>query len=82
MYIGSAAMDWRSFSTMKEFGLIIYNCSCLVMDLHRIFSLYRQLQYKEFVPSIWSKKLTALYNKDKSLQLFLNDIKAKAYISG
>ncbi|XP_056616175.1 inactive phospholipase D5 [Triplophysa dalaica] len=82
MYIGSAAMDWRSFSTMKEFGLIIYNCSCLVMDLHRIFTLYRQLQYKEFVPSIWSKKLTALYNKDKSLQLFLNDINAKAYISG
>ncbi|XP_016112832.1 inactive phospholipase D5-like [Sinocyclocheilus grahami] len=81
MYIGSAGMDWRSLSTMKEFGIIIYNCTCLVMDLHRIFNLYRQLQYKDFLPSIWSKKLNALYNRDKNLQLHLNDTKAKAYIS-
>ncbi|XP_055026672.2 inactive phospholipase D5 [Misgurnus anguillicaudatus] len=81
IYMGSAGMDWRSFSTMKEFGIIIYDCSCLAMDLNKIFSLYWQLQYKDFVPSIWSKKLTALYNKDKSLQLYLNDTEAKAYIS-
>uniref|UniRef100_A0A671PQ90 PLD-like domain-containing protein n=1 Tax=Sinocyclocheilus anshuiensis TaxID=1608454 RepID=A0A671PQ90_9TELE len=81
MYIGSAGMDWRSLSTMKEFGIIIYNCTCLVMDLHRIFNLYRQLQYKDFLPSIWSKKLKALYNRDKNLQLHLNDTEAKAYIS-
>uniref|UniRef100_A0A8C1RQ02 Phospholipase D family member 5 n=1 Tax=Cyprinus carpio TaxID=7962 RepID=A0A8C1RQ02_CYPCA len=81
MYIGSAGMDWRSLSTMKEFGIIIYNCTCLVLDLHRIFNLYRQLQYKEFLPSIWSKKLNALYNRDKNLQLHLNNTEAKAYIS-
>lgn len=69
------------FLQMKEFGIIIYDCSCLAMDLNKIFSLYWQLQYKEFVPSIWSKKLTALYNKDRSLQLYLNDTEAKAYIS-
>ncbi|XP_051503432.1 inactive phospholipase D5-like [Myxocyprinus asiaticus] len=81
MYIGSAGMDWRSLSLMKEFGIIIYDCSCLVLDLHRIFSLYWQLQYKEFVPSIWSKKLSALYNKGKHLHLHLNDTEAKAYFS-
>ncbi|XDV51032.1 hypothetical protein PO909_019988 [Leuciscus waleckii] len=81
MYIGSAGMDWRSLSTMKEFGIIIHDCSCLVLDLHRIFSLYWQLQYKDFLPSIWSKRLTALYNKDKVLELRLNDTKAEAYIS-
>ncbi|XP_039546290.1 inactive phospholipase D5 isoform X3 [Pimephales promelas] len=81
MYIGSAGMDWRSLSTMKEFGIIIHNCSCLVLDLHRIFSLYWQLQYKDFLPSIWSKRLTALYNKDKMLQLSLSGAEAEAYIS-
>uniref|UniRef100_A0A673J9H3 Inactive phospholipase D5-like n=1 Tax=Sinocyclocheilus rhinocerous TaxID=307959 RepID=A0A673J9H3_9TELE len=78
MYIGSAGMDWRSLSTMKELGIIIYNCSCLVLDLHKIFSLYWQLQYKDFLPSIWSKKLNALYNRDNNLQLHLNDTEAKS----
>ncbi|XP_052428051.1 inactive phospholipase D5 [Carassius gibelio] len=81
MYIGSAGMDWRSLSVMKELGIIIYNCSCLVLDLHKIFSLYWQLQYKEFLPSIWSKKLNALYNRDNNLQLHLNDTEAEAYYS-
>jgi len=69
------------FPQMKEFGIIIHNCSCLVLDLHRIFSLYWQLQYKDFLPSIWSKRLTALYNKDKMLQLSLSGAEAEAYIS-
>ncbi|XP_077093684.1 inactive phospholipase D5 isoform X2 [Siphateles boraxobius] len=81
MYIGSAGMDWRSLSTMKEFGIIIHDCSCLVLDLHRIFSLYWQLEYKDFLPSIWSKRLTALYKKDRLLQLSLDDTEAEAYIS-
>ncbi|KAK7148009.1 hypothetical protein R3I93_012347 [Phoxinus phoxinus] len=81
MYIGSAGMDWRSLSTMKEFGIIIHDCSCLVLDLHRIFSLYWQLQYKDFLPSIWSKRLYALYNGDEALQLRLDDTEAEAYIS-
>ncbi|XP_030628124.1 inactive phospholipase D5 [Chanos chanos] len=81
MYIGSAGMDWRSFSTLKELGVIIYECSCLVLDLHRIFSLYWQLQYKDFVPSIWSKRLSALYTKERTLLLSLNSTKANAFIS-
>ncbi|XP_051772013.1 inactive phospholipase D5 isoform X1 [Ctenopharyngodon idella] len=81
VYVGSAIMDWRSLSTMKEFGIIIHDCSCLALDLHRIFSLYCQLQHKDFLPSIWSKRLYALYNRDKNLTLLLNDTKAEAYIS-
>ncbi|XP_064173970.1 inactive phospholipase D5-like isoform X1 [Anguilla rostrata] len=82
MYIGSGGMDWHSLSKVKEFGVIISNCSCLVLDLHRIFSLYWQLQYKDFVPSIWSKRLSALYSKEKILALsFNNSRKAKAYMS-
>ncbi|XP_026883982.1 inactive phospholipase D5 isoform X2 [Electrophorus electricus] len=81
MYIGSAGMDWRSLSTLKELGVIIYECSCLVLDLHRIFSLYWQLQYRDFVPSIWSKRLYAIFNKEEPLELLLNGTSAKAYVS-
>ncbi|KAG7462979.1 hypothetical protein MATL_G00190480 [Megalops atlanticus] len=81
LYIGSASMDWRSLSKMKELGVVIFNCSCLALDLHRIFSLYWQLQYKDFVPSIWSKRVTALYNKDRALPVLLNGTKANVYVS-
>ncbi|XP_066553445.1 inactive phospholipase D5-like [Amia ocellicauda] len=81
MYIGSASMDWRSLAQMKELGVIIYNCSCLVLDLHRIFTLYWQLQYKAFVPSMWSKRVFALYNKEKALSVILNNTKADVFIS-
>uniref|UniRef100_A0A8B9KZ75 Phospholipase D family member 5 n=1 Tax=Astyanax mexicanus TaxID=7994 RepID=A0A8B9KZ75_ASTMX len=81
MYIGSADMDWRSLSTRKELGVIIYDCSCLVLDLHRIFSLYKQLQYRDFVPAIWSKRLAALYNKEKALSFQLNGTNTTAFFS-
>ncbi|KAJ8387327.1 hypothetical protein AAFF_G00158230 [Aldrovandia affinis] len=81
VYFGSAGMDWRSLSKMKELGVIIYNCSCLAMDLHRIFALYWGLQYKDFLPSIWSKRLTAVYNKEKTLSLLFNNTKANVYLS-
>ncbi|KAB5518314.1 hypothetical protein PHYPO_G00164290 [Pangasianodon hypophthalmus] len=81
MYIGSAAMDWRSLSTLKELGIIVYECRCLAVDLHRIFNLYWQLEYREFVPAIWSKRLSALYSKEEHFSFHLNGSQAKAYIS-
>ncbi|KAF5902186.1 inactive phospholipase D5 isoform X1, partial [Clarias magur] len=81
IYIGSAAMDWRSLHTLKELGIIVYDCRCLAVDLHRIFNLYWQLQYKDFVPAIWSKRLSALYSKDEHFSFQLNSSQAKAYFS-
>ncbi|XP_037637360.1 inactive phospholipase D5-like isoform X1 [Sebastes umbrosus] len=80
-YIGSASMDWRSLATRKELGVLVYDCSCLALDLHRVFSLYWGLQYKDFIPSFWSKRLFALYNRDEPLEFTLNSTKAQAYIS-
>ncbi|XP_035800853.2 inactive phospholipase D5-like isoform X1 [Amphiprion ocellaris] len=80
-YFGSASMDWRSLATRKELGVVVYDCSCLALDLHRVFSLYWGLQYKDFIPSFWSKRLFALYNRDEPLELTFNSTKAQAYIS-
>ncbi|XP_035461875.2 inactive phospholipase D5-like isoform X1 [Scophthalmus maximus] len=80
-YIGSASMDWRSLATRKELGVLVYNCSCLALDLHRLFSLYWGLEYKDFIPSFWSKRLFALFNKNTPLELTLNSTKAQAFIS-
>ncbi|KAG7214472.1 hypothetical protein INR49_023069, partial [Caranx melampygus] len=82
IYIGSADMDWRSLSKVttsinnmslqkKELGVVVYNCSCLALDLHRVFSFYWQLHEKDYIPSIWSKRVTALYGKNNALELQL-----------
>uniref|UniRef100_A0A8C6WMN1 PLD phosphodiesterase domain-containing protein n=1 Tax=Neogobius melanostomus TaxID=47308 RepID=A0A8C6WMN1_9GOBI len=80
-YFGSASMDWRSLATKKELGIVVYNCSCLALDLHKVFSLYWGLQYKDFIPTFWSKRLFALFNRDRPLDLTLNNSKAQAYVS-
>ncbi|XP_020498487.1 inactive phospholipase D5 [Labrus bergylta] len=81
IYIGSADMDWRSLSKRKELGLVLYNCSCLALDLHRVFLFYWQLHDKDYIPSIWSKRVTALYGRHDALELQLNSTEASAYVS-
>ncbi|KAM3862549.1 inactive phospholipase D5-like [Diretmus argenteus] len=81
LYFGSASMDWRSLATRKELGVLVYDCSCLALDLHKVFSLYWGLQYKDFIPSFWSKRLFALFNRNTPLELTLNSTKAQAYVS-
>ncbi|XP_076001852.1 inactive phospholipase D5 [Genypterus blacodes] len=81
IYIGSADMNWKSFSQRKELGVMVYNCSCLALDLHRVFSFYWQLHDKDYIPSIWSKRVTALYGKFNALELQLNTTQATAYVS-
>ncbi|XP_034044625.1 LOW QUALITY PROTEIN: inactive phospholipase D5-like [Thalassophryne amazonica] len=79
--IGSAVMDWRALSKRKELGLALYNCSCLALDLHRVFSFYWQLHQRDYIPSIWAKRVTALYSKHDTLELQLNATQAAAYVS-
>lgn len=60
---------------------MVYDCSCLALDLHRVFSLYWGLRLRDFIPSFWSKRLFALFNRDEPLELTLNSTKAQAYVS-
>lgn len=42
-YLGSANMDWRSLTQVKELGFYIYKCPSLASDLIRIFEGYKHL---------------------------------------
>lgn len=66
---------------MKELGVIVYNCSCLVLDLQRIFALYSSLQYKNKVPPSWSKRLYGVYDTQNKLMLQLNETKSEVFVS-
>lgn len=65
----------------KELGVLVYDCSCLALDLHRVFNLYWGLKHKDFIPSFWSKRLFALFNRNAPLEFTINSTKAQAYIS-
>ncbi|XP_043931600.1 5'-3' exonuclease PLD3-like isoform X2 [Protopterus annectens] len=82
IYIGSANMDWRSLTQVKELGVVVYNCSCLANDLEKIFKMYQYLGQDDVsLPSDWPAEYDADSSKDKPLKLQLNGTDASVYIS-
>ncbi|XP_075968103.1 5'-3' exonuclease PLD3 isoform X2 [Anarhichas minor] len=81
IYIGSANMDWRSLTQVKELGVVVYNCSCLAADLGKIFEAYWLLGDSQSIPSPWPNSFATLYNKDTPLQLPLNSTPSNVYLS-
>ncbi|MEQ2193597.1 5'-3' exonuclease pld3, partial [Xenoophorus captivus] len=81
IYIGSANMDWRSLTQVKELGAVVYNCSCLASDLEKIFEAYWFVAETESIPSPWPSSFSTLYNKDTPLQLPLNSTPSSVYLS-
>eukprot|EP00079_Xenopus_tropicalis_P028736 XP_012823737.1 PREDICTED: phospholipase D3 isoform X1 [Xenopus tropicalis] len=81
-YIGSANMDWRSLTQVKELGATIYNCSCLAEDLKKIFEAYWILGLPNAtLPSPWPVNYSTPYNKDTPMQVMLNSTASQVYIS-
>lgn len=80
VFLGPNA-NCRVCSQRKELGVLVYDCSCLALDIHRVFSLYWGLRFRDFIPSFWSKRLFALFNRDQPLELTLNSTRAQAYVS-
>ncbi|XP_074602745.1 5'-3' exonuclease PLD3-like [Brevipalpus obovatus] len=82
LYIGSANMDWRSLTEVKEIGIYIQNCPLVAQDLEKIFQTYWILgQPGSQVPSKWPAYLSTVYNMDNPMQINLSGHQAKLYIS-
>jgi phospholipase D3/4 len=72
-YIGSANMDWRSLSQVKELGVLVTNCSCLAKDLTKIFNVYWELGRNDStIPPKWPDKFTTGINADKPMLVNYN----------
>ncbi|XP_058876531.1 5'-3' exonuclease PLD4-like isoform X4 [Acipenser ruthenus] len=82
VYIGSANMDWRSLTQVKELAVSVSNCSCLARDTERIFRMYSSLgQSGASIPERWPREFTAGSSKERPLQLKLNGVAAEVYLS-
>ncbi|XP_067847775.1 5'-3' exonuclease PLD3 isoform X5 [Heptranchias perlo] len=82
IYIGSANMDWRALTQVKELGAVVYNCSCLANDFSKIFEAYWSLgQPNATIPSPWPSSYSTKFNKETPLEIKLNGTAAKTYFS-
>lgn len=82
LYIGSANMDWRSLTQVKELGATVYNCSCMVQDLQKLFEAYWSLGAPgATIPSPWPSNYSTTYNKETPLEVAMNGTDSDVYLS-
>lgn len=82
-YVGSANMDWRALTEVKEMGLVVYNCSCLAADLSKIFEAYWFLGNPDAeIPAKWPDSYSTQFNMESPLNVTVNSSsRADIYIS-
>lgn len=83
MYIGSANMDWRSLMQVKELGVLLTNCSCLVKDVSKIFNVYWDMGKDDArIPPAWPKTYATKFNITNPLTVNFNEeYKMNTYFS-
>ena len=81
-YIGSANMDWRSFTQVKEIGVFLSKCPLLAEDLAKVFQVYWTLgDVDSFIPSTWPLNFATKFNAKSPLEITLNGTSSQVYIS-
>ncbi|GBP28445.1 Phospholipase D3 [Eumeta japonica] len=81
-YIGSANMDWRSLTQVKELGVVAFNCSCLATDLGKIFDVYWSLGTPDAsIPSEWPDELSTDINMEHPINMTITEQGYGAYIT-
>lgn len=82
VYIGSANMDWRALTQVKELGVVIYNCSALADDLQKIFQSYWvTARSNASIPDPWPSDYDTGINQEHPLLLNLSGVQSQAYIT-
>lgn len=83
VFIGSANMDWRALTQVKELGVVVYNCSSLANDLHKIFKSYWEMgQSHSSVPQPWPAEYDTAFNKQHPLLVKSDNISSRLYLTG
>ncbi|XP_074548897.1 5'-3' exonuclease PLD4 [Halichoeres trimaculatus] len=83
MFIGSANMDWRALTQVKELGVVLYNCSSLAKDLHKIFQSYWVMGLSNSsLPQPWPAQYDTPINKEHPLLVKSDNVSSLIYLSG
>jgi len=81
-YLGSANMDWRSLTQVKEVGIYVNStCPVLGRDLKKVFSVYWYLSGKNVIPAKLPEEFDTLINLQHPLTIKLNNVLSNVYIT-
>uniref|UniRef100_A0A667Z9J3 Phospholipase D family member 4 n=1 Tax=Myripristis murdjan TaxID=586833 RepID=A0A667Z9J3_9TELE len=82
LFIGSANMDWRALTQVKELGVVIYNCSSLAEDLQKIFQSYWVMgRHNSSLPEPWPSTYNTAINKSQPLVVKADNVSSRLYLS-
>lgn len=83
VFIGSANMDWRALTQVKELGVVVYNCSRLAKDLRKIFQSYWMMGLSNSsLPQPWPAKFDTDINKHHPLLVKTDNVSSRLYLTG
>lgn len=83
VFIGSANMDWRALTQVKELGVVVYNCSSLAKDLQKIFQSYWEMgQSNSSLPQPWPAQYDTAINKQHPLLVKDDNVTSSIYLTG
>ncbi|BFF94500.1 5'-3' exonuclease PLD3 [Drosophila madeirensis] len=72
-YLGSANMDWRALTQVKEMGILAQNCPQLTEDVAKIFKAYWYLgKSTDAKIPIWGYEYSTNFNLDSPMILSVN----------
>lgn len=82
LYIGSANMDWKSLSEVKEVGVVFQECPCVASDLYKIFAAYWKLgENDSVIPEKWPISYRTPFNFSSMAKLTMDGEPAEYFIS-
>jgi phospholipase D3/4 len=81
-YIGSANMDWRALTQVKEAGVTVRKCPDLARDLLKIFEVYWILgQEDSRIPDRWPAALSTNISSQTPLHVNLGGTESDVFIA-
>ncbi|XP_077993476.1 5'-3' exonuclease PLD3-like [Glandiceps talaboti] len=81
-YVGSANLDWRSLTQVKELGALVQNCSCLAQDMTKIFETYWYMgDSKSTLPSPWPSSYNTPYNITTPMEVKFNKTNTTTFLA-
>nr|CAH0106034.1 unnamed protein product [Daphnia galeata] len=81
-FVGSANMDWRSLTQVKELGATVYDCPCLAKDMSKIFEVYWALgEENATIPDPWPQDLATHINHTNPLTVDFNETTSSVYLA-
>ncbi|KAM9777702.1 5'-3' exonuclease PLD4 [Neosynchiropus ocellatus] len=82
VFIGSANMDWRALTQVKELGVVIFNCSSLAQDFQKVFMSYWTVGLdNSSLPQPWPPEYDTDFNREHPLLVKTENISSKIYLA-